>query len=358
MGVFVVLVLIPLLVQHCVIGKKHVDVEKKNRNALLVFFFIFTVLIALRHESVGADTFNYINYFDRYADKSWSELASADLEIGFAYYVKIISLLTSEAQVFFAITAVITIAMIYPTYRRMMEDPSLSIVLFCTMSTFVLSFSGIRQMIAIGIGFFAYECVRNKKLIWFIVCVWAAMLFHISAFMLIFMYPLYYVKITKKWLLAVVPTLLVIFVFNRQIFTVLSMLLMRYTKYDATISQTGAYTMIVLFVAFAVFSFLVSDDEQLDDETIGLRNFLLFSVVIQMFAPLHTLAMRMNYYYIIFIPLLIPKIVAYRSERWEQVAVVARHVMVVFFFLYFFVILSGDGSLNVVPYHFFWENVV
>ena len=113
-----------------------------------------------------------------------------------------------------------------------------------------------------------------------------------------------------------------------------------------------------LFVILAVFSFVIPDESRLDRETIGLRNFLLLSVILQMFVPLHSLAMRMNYYYIIFIPLLIPKIISHRSERWSQVAVIGRHLMVVFFLVYFFINAgSGSGSLNVFPYHFFWESV-
>ena len=113
--------------------------------------------------------------------------------------------------------------------------------------------------------------------------------------------------------------------------------------------------MIILFVMFAVFAFLIPDETKIDSETIGLRNFLLFSIVIQMFAPLHSLSMRMNYYYIVFIPLLLPKIIKYKSERYKQVAVVARHVMVIFFFIYFFINASVGGGLRVFPYHFFWE---
>jgi hypothetical protein len=184
------------------------------------------------------------------------------------------------------------------------------------------------------------------------------MLFHTSAFMLVFMYPLYYAKITKKWLLAVIPALAVVFVFNERIFSFLALFIERYTEYDSDITKTGAYTMIVLFAIFAVFAFLIPDDSLLDKETIGLRNFLLLALVIQMFASLHPLAMRMGYYYVIFIPLLMPKIIQCRSERWSQVAIAARHLKVVFFLMYFFLNASGEGNLHVFPYHFFWENVV
>jgi hypothetical protein len=192
------------------------------------------------------------------------------------------------------------------------------------MSTFVMMFSGIRQMLAVSIGFAAYEFTRKKKLIPFILSVLFALTFHTSAFMIAFMYPLYHAKITKKWLYAVVPVMGIIFVFNKQVFSVLGLILERYTSYDASIVETGAYTMLILFSAFAAFAFLVPEESLLDEETIGLRNFLLLSIVIQMFAPLHPIAMRMNYYYIIFIPLLLPKIIEHRSERWKQVAKVGR----------------------------------
>lgn len=357
MLVFYVLLLVPIAMQHFVMGAKYIRLEKKNNSALFVFFLLLTVLVMLRHESVGNDTGNYINAFNRCVNFNWRDIPQITGEPGYVYFNKIISLFTKTPQVFLAITAIVTTAMIYPTYRRLNTDASLIIVIFSAMSTFVMMFSGIRQMLAIGIGFVAYEFTRRRKPIPFAITVLAAMTFHVSAFMLVFMYPLYHVKITKKWLLFVVPVLVVLFLFNNQIFAVLGLLLQRYTKYDASITQTGAYTMIILFAMFSVFAFLIPDENLLDKETIGLRNFLLFSLVLQMFAPLHTLAMRMNYYYIIFIPLLLPKIIKCKSKRWEQVAVVGRHVMVIFFLVYFFINMQGGGNLHVFPYHFFWEEI-
>ena len=358
MWIFYILLLIPLAIQHFAIKKKGIDYQKKNQRALFFFFALMTVLIALRNESVGNDTRNYIYYFERFSKLSWRQCIAQTMEWGFVYYNKIISLFTKDPHIYLAITAIVTMMMIYPTYRRLCKDPSLTIVLYVTMSTFAMAFSGIRQMLAVGIGFLAYECVRNKKPILFILFVVLAMTFHVSAFMLAFMYPLYYAKITKNWLIAVVPLLGIVFVFNTQIFTSLGLLLARFTEYDASITQTGAFTMLILFTAFSVFAFLIPTEALLDVETIGLRNFLLFSVAIQMFAPLHTVAMRMNYYYIIFIPLLLPKIVAARSKSWEQVAIVGRYVMVVFFLMYFFYnAYAADGNLNVFPYRFYWEGL-
>ena len=358
MAVFYVLLLIPILLQHCTVRGYALPFEKRNQRALTFFFVFLTFLLVLRHESVGVDTGNYIYVYENFCNMSWVQVGQDSHEYGFSYFNKFVSLFSREPQIFLAVVALMISAMIYPTYKRLSTDATLTIVLFCTMSTFVMMFSGIRQMIAIAIGFLAYECTRKKKLMLFILAVIVALAFHTSAFMLVFMYPLYHAKITRKWLLPLIPILTIVLIFNKQIFSILAALLEHYTKYDASMVETGAYTMLILFAMFAVFAFLIPDESRMDRETIGLRNFLLFALVLQMFAPLHSLAMRMNYYYIIFIPLLIPKIISCRNARWGQVAVVARHIMVGFFLVYFFLnAYTSKSNLNVFPYRFFWETV-
>lgn len=280
------------------------------------------------------------------------------LEIGYSYFNKFISVISSEPHFFIAMTGLIVNVLIYPTYKRLCVDASLSVVLFCTMSTFVMTFSGIRQMMAIGIGMIAYKFVYQKRIVPYLLLVCLAITFHTSAFMLFLMYPVYHAKITKRWLYVTIPMLIFTFMFNKEIFAILSIFIERYTEYEATISSTGAYTMLILFTGFVVFSFLIPEERLLDDETKGLRNLLLLALALQMFVPLHPLAMRMNYYYIIFIPLLLPKIIKARSERWSQIAIVSRHVMVIFFLAYFFYnAYTSESNLNVFPYCFIWEDI-
>lgn len=359
MAVFFVLVFVPFLIQ--LPRGAGYDIEPKNKkNGELLFFFVFlTILLMFRHESVGNDTKNYISYFRTFSNKSWKSLTSESWEVGFAYFNKIVSLFSKNAQVFFAITAILTTYMIYPTYKRLCIDSTLTIVLFVNMSTFIMMFSGIRQMLAIAIGFLAYEFTRKKRLIPYALMVALAMMFHTSAFMLILMYPVYHLKLTKKSLIAVVPILCLIFVFNEPIFTFLAEYLEKYTRFGAELSSTGAYTVLILFAMFVVFSFVIPDEKIMDTETLGLRNFMVLTLALQMFAPLHTLAMRMNYYYIIFIPLLIPKIIQYRKKDMHQIALLARPIMVAFFLGYFFYsAYTSDNNLHVFPYKFFWEKTV
>ncbi len=349
---FYLLVFIPLLIYLFFRGG---SAQQRSKRTLRIFFIILFVLLSLRHRSVGRDLQNYSYIFTSYSYQSWNEILKL-VEPAYAILNKIILMLTDDFQWLLVVVAFITILPIAKHYIKYSEDPVLTIMLFVTMSTFIMMFSGLRQAIAISLGVIAFEFTSSRKLLPFILIVGLAVLFHTSAFMLFFMYPLFHAKITTKWLWFVVPGMTLVYIYNKQIFGFLVKFLHN-TRYGGSdIMPTGAYAMVILLSFFAVYSFLIPDESKLDARTIGLRNFLLLALVLQMFAPLHPLAMRMNYYYIIFIPLLIPKVISYKKECWRHIAVITRYIMIAFFMIYFFINAPRVNSLDVFPYRFFWES--
>lgn len=334
--------------------KWHGKVDSK-RDSINCFFIIYLLLLAMRAETIGRDLTGYSQMFLSLSKEPLEHLFDSDIEIGYIFLNKFISLFTSDFQWIIIVTAIITIVPIWFVYSKESDDAYTSIALFVILPTFAMTFSGLRQAIAISIGLIAYEFVKNKKLLLFILAVTLAFLFHKSAFILLLMYPLYWAKITKKWLIAVVPAMVIIFVFNKPIFTFLQGFISDFQITEK--SETNAYTMIILFVLLAVFAFIIPGDAKCDFDLMGLRNFLLFAIVIQMFAPLHTLAMRFNYYYIIFIPLLISRVIKNRSKRLSQVAILAKYVMIVFFVCYFFGNTSSRNPLDIFPYEFFFHSM-
>ena len=358
MAPFIILLTIPIVMAPFV-KKIKINGYSLRYIPLFLFFVMLTLLLALRHPSVGNDTEEYIYYFQRTAWSSWGSVYKNGFELGFQTFMKLVSMISQDPRFFLVVCSITICALIYPTYRRLCEDSSLSIVIFCISPLFIMMFSGIRQMMALGIGCIAYEFVRRKKLVFFILAVVLAFLFHSSAFVLALMYPVYHFHITKKKLFFVVPVIVLLFIFNKPVFLLLGSILGNFTKFNFNIGETGAFAMLFLYIVFAVFAFLIPDESLLDKETIGLRNFLLLSVILQFFVPLHGLAMRMNDYYIIFIPLLIPRIINRSSIRWRQFAIVGRYVMIVFFYVYFFYNAYSPGvHLHVFPYYFLLESVV
>lgn len=355
---YVLLVVFPLVIPEkkiCWVVKDKLYSTK--RLSMKLFWLLLFLLLVLRHDSVGRDLSTYRIIFQYIVQSNWNMAVWRSSEIGFNLLNKLVSIFTNDFRWIIVISALLECFFISKAYVRYSDDTALTISLYIIMSNFILLFSGLRQAIAISLGFWAFEQVRKKRVIRFLAIVIVAMLFHTSAFMLLFMYPLYHVRFRRKSLLWVVPSLMMVFAFNEQIFEFLTRILELFTKYDGTIEYTGSYTVLVLFILFAIFSYVIPDESLMDIDTVGMRNFLLFSVGLQMFAPLHTIAMRMNYYYIAFIPLLIPRVIQYSSLRWKQLASAARYIMIAFFAVYFFVVVANANVLDTFPYHFLWETV-
>ena len=89
MGIFVVLLGVPLILQYAVFGQTRVNFEKKNKRALMFFFVMLTLLLMFRHEMIGEDTLHYIHLFERISFSDWSMLNTFDFENGFVYFCKI-----------------------------------------------------------------------------------------------------------------------------------------------------------------------------------------------------------------------------------------------------------------------------
>ena len=107
---------------------------------------------------------------------------------------------------------------------------------------------------------------------------------------------------------------------------------------------------------FAIYSFFIPGEEELEEDVRGLRNILLLCVLIQCFASLHTLVMRMNYYFLQFLPILIPKIAKRSSENNRQLADLSVWVMCLFFAVWFvYQAKTGEDLMEIFPYTTYWS---
>lgn len=334
--------------------------QKDSQDILLpLFFTLLIILLALRDETIGRDLPHYKRYFNRFSSLQFIDIFDSDSDVLYVLLNWLIGRFTDNYQVFLSIVAIICVLPIAFIYNEDKRHGFLKIVLYINMSTFVMLFSGLRQSIAIAMGLIAYEFVKKKHLLLFLMFTFIAWGFHHSAFMILFFYPLYHLKLKKSHLWFVIPCVMSFYIFNNQIFTWATNLIGD-EKYAATISNTGAYTMLILFVIFAVFSYVIPDEHKMDEEILGLRNFMLVAVMLQCFSPLHTLAMRMNYYYIIFIPILIPKIIICAKDNIKSIAHLSEITLTLFFTFYYLIntynsCQTGISVLDTYPYVPFWK---
>ncbi len=363
---YYILCLVPLVLcgleynSHIVI--KINDGKTAKALGLSLFFFIFTLLLALRSSDCGIDLQNYQYYFNSYGKMSFRELIDAngrhDVEIGFRLFVKVLHFVSNDFQWFIAATAVLSVLPIWWLYRENNATSALTIALFLSVAPFSMYFSGMRQVLAMAFAAPAYQFSKEGKKTGFILSVLLASLFHRSALIMLLLYPTYRARITKNWLYVVAPSMMVVFVFNEPIFNWLLRFLVG-TRYETyTMTRTGAYSMLMCLAAFsAIAIFVTSDsDRAYSDEIIGQRNILLLTTVLQFFVPLSPVAMRMNYYYMIFLPMIIPELLNSSSKRHWNVAKLIYIVMTVFFLANFIKSMYTSADiLQIFPYIPFWQ---
>ncbi len=350
------MIALPALASFVKVKKDGKSVQSKA--PIHLFFLIMLLLLALKDVSVGADTETYLQFFKSAMTNPFGYMVEKyGIEWGYHILEFVNARLFGSFQLFEVLLAFITVVPIWIFYAKNSENPYLSVILFATIAPFSLYFSGVRQAIAIAFVPLAFHFVKKKKLVAFILTVVFAFFFHQSALLLLLLYPIYRIRITRNFAFVMIPILFGILIFNQQIFNLMIRFLgEKYIERYAEMTATGAYTMLLLFIVFAVYCYFIPDESKLDAETKGLRNIMLLCVAIQCFAPIHTVAMRMNYYFLPLVPLLIPKIIAAAKDKNQKLARMSVVVMSIFFTVWFFInAYTGADILHIFPYVPFWS---
>lgn len=363
------LLVIPFILQ-LLLSSQHKEIRIRNTNiiikgatiALPTFFMLFLLLLALRDDTIGRDLSNYKYAFQKYGQEDFSVSYLISLEWLFRLYCWFIyNFISRNFQVFLAITAVLTVLPIEYIYNQNKEHGYMKIAIFVNMSTFIMVFSGIRQGLAMAVGMLAYEAVRRKQVVVFLFWVIVALSIHHTGFMILFMMPLYWIRFKKRDLLWIIPLFIFAFAFTEPIFNFITSYLGDVNEhYAVRASSTGAFGSMLLFALFALFCFFIPDEQYMDAEAFGLRNILVFSVIIQSFAMVNMLAMRMNYYFILLIPIAVGKSLDFEKSQYKQVARLGEIVISVFFTFNFFYGIyhsyqTGISTLDTIPYIPFWK---
>ena len=334
----------------------HYEKNKVDKITITFFFIGYLLLLCLRDYSVGVDTRGYIRTFEYTKYLGWkAALLYGSDEIGFKVLRTIIQWF-GGSRLFVSICAVLVVLPVMYLYKREAEGSMICVSFFLISLLFEMFFSGMRQSIAIALAVPAYYFTKEKKVIKYLMIVSLAYCFHKSAIMLLLLYPIYHAHITKKWLCGIIP--LMGFVMMRR--DLLMNLIFQLAgeeyayKYSYLTGSSGQIGLMILFLLLTIYSYVILDENKAGKEEIGLRNILLLATFIHLFTPLNPTISRINYYFILFIPVAISRI----NNRCRddvylyQLRTVATVVMPAFFVMYFF--LLKDDSLNVMNYRFFF----
>ena len=136
------------------------------------FFLILIIMLSLRSVECGTDLKGYLSYFEKARNISWKEVFHQGLEPGYGFFQKVVSLFSAGFNVFLTLVALISIVPIWVLYASERENALLAVLAFTAIAPFSMYFSGLRQILAMGIGIIAWFFVRKKRFVLFVAFFW------------------------------------------------------------------------------------------------------------------------------------------------------------------------------------------
>lgn len=155
--------------------------NRHNSKACVWMIIITLTLVAgLRDYSVGIDTQNYVNLFHVIEQKRFQY--AYGLEESFKYICYAVLVLFKSDTVLLLLLGLLTNWCIIVRFWELRKISSFTCMVVCYYAAFFfMTLNGMRQFCAVAIIFFGTRYLSSKKILWFIVCVVLAMMFHRSA---------------------------------------------------------------------------------------------------------------------------------------------------------------------------------
>lgn len=345
-----------LLLIYCVEKIKNKGNIKKA--IAIAFFTVFSILLGCRHPSMGHDLgygtgAGYLQSFKQITRLSWKEVlhlkSFLNYERGYIIYNKILGILSDNVQILLFATALLSFALISRAFYKLSDNRNIfmAIIIYTALPCFLIQFSGLRQAIAVAICTMAMQFIESRRIAPFLLLVLVAALFHKTSLCFLPAYFIYIIPVNRKWRFATFGVLALVFVLRAPLFQVLVRLMGRSNTPD----YNGAFT---LFLIFTLIYLFCSMYETVDARMNGYMNLFYLACVFQTFSGVYSSAMRMGYYYMISLPILLPMAINNILE-FRQRELVRLFVYVCFFSFALYTLSSKTGWAMTNPYHFFWS---
>ncbi len=338
---------------------------------------ILFVLMGFKNSSVGNDTPNYIELFNRLKRMSSVIDPTSRFEKGYQVYNKLLGHFFDNYQVLFIITAAICIGCMLYGISKNSKNWMYSLFLLIGFRFYYFFLSGLRQGIAVSIVFVAYTFLEKKKVIPYIALIVLATTFHFSAFIFIFAWPLSKMKVNQESVTKLLGGICIIYVFFGPLFSwALSKLPVYYSGYlltDATSTNNVAnFIGAIIPGIFLLFAYsinyvrrtnytntLLMEEYGVEEYSLSNSNpdmqifFMLIAGGLSFVATRASILDRMVQYYWIFSICTIPNMIF--SIEDDRKRTVWFLVISVFVMAYNVILLIYRPEWNtVVPYKFCW----
>lgn len=348
---------------------QYVTQNSKHRSKLIcvIGFMLLFGILALRHWSMGNDLgfrlkyeLGYVQSFLRINRYSWSEILKMksflNYERGYIIFNKLVGSIYNNKQFFLASCAFVNILSVAVLIYKNSKLPFLSWIIFMGLPVFMILFSGMRQGIALSIIILSVKLIEERKLIKFVLIVLFASTFHKSSIIFLIAYPLYHIEISGWKSVVAILIIPIVFVLRSPLFSIFSKIF----KDNAHAKDTGSWLLFVIFCT--IYIALTILNKYAGTKQNKLLNLFYFACLCQAFSGIYQLAMRVGYYFMIYLIIALPNTIYElknnNTKSSEHEFMLGYIIVFAAFFIYGIYSLSTSTWAGTNPYHFFWQTVI
>lgn len=316
----------------------------------LWFLFVILTFFAGFRWDVGIDWPAYMDVFggNIIETASWLErMEPANLGL------KILLLLNGleDGGYYLWLMAFITMFFFFYSIRQYSLSPFLSVVLFVGFGMYFDLMNGVRQYAAISIVVFSWQYLFDKKLIRYILVVFIASLFHMSALIMLPVYFICNMRINKKYLLLfAIISIPLSFVISSLLIGFVSMFA-QYETYGDTEFVVANNPLSILRVLFplSLFAIIIKIYGKLmiTRKTRILTNLSLLSIFCTLLFPGVALLIRIGFYFQVAFIFLIPII---SRELSFNSGNLFKWFSIIYSFIYISVTQLSRPIANILPF--------
>lgn len=335
---------------------------------LIIFAMVF--LSTFKAMSVGADSPNYVAYYESLLHNKelrFKSYIGSKFEFGYTFIYSIFAMMNIPFRVILFLTSLFISIVLVLFVNKISTNRFMSIILYVALGVFAQSLNLVRQIIAMGFLLLAIMNLLDKK--WLPACllIVAGALFHISILCSLVVVPLIYIKPNWKIVLgAFLITIVGSFVLPEvlrvlEYFTPLDYYTRYFVKWTHFIHDSNLLNtlyscgLIALFIVLWIAKFKLL---KLDENEMKIYDFFL---LIFLFVPLFRIAgiivrmpelfNRLNMNFFIALLVLIPLFV--KGLKFNKKLFIAANISVyVVAFVYMYYLYAIKLSCEVVPYAF------
>lgn len=317
----------------------------------IYIFFISSLLIAvlgLRDLSVGIDTTNYYNIFNNIKLMNFSQAIDVEVEHGYRLFQFFVGRVFGDFQFLLIIVALLFVGVVSYYITKYSQNPLLSYVFFIVFGFYSFAMSTTRQAIAIAIVMLAFRYVIQKNKYKYLLFIFIASLFHVTALIFLPSYWFNKLKFNKKNILLSICIALIVIGFKEEMIILLN----NYAKNEYNQMETGGKNL-YLFMIVSI-SIGVVYRKALIAQCPNNKYFfymMLAATVIMPVTQFHPAIMRLYYYFFIFMIIYVPNLL----EAIDNKAI--KYIGTICYVTVGIIIFFSESIYNMrlENYMFFWQ---